>query len=207
MKSLVKFLLGCALVAGLAVSASAQISLYFSPSSQSTSPNGTVTYGLYVKGLKNSADYSGPVLGGYNITLDFDASIVAVQSVSFGSLLSQSGPDFQVADTSTPGVLSLSEISFDSPSVLEAAQSASFALASVTFSGLAKGTSAISFDLANTSLSDENANTLDLAGGGAAGSVSVVPEPSVTAAAIGLAAIGAVVARRRLRQAIVRTAA
>ncbi len=199
MKSLTKFLLGCALAAGFAATASAQISLYLSPSSQSTSVNGTATYSLNVKGLKTSADYAGPVLGGYNITLDFNSAIASVQSVAFGSLLNLSGTDYQSADTSSAGVLSLMEISFDSASALEAAQPGSFTLATITFVGQASGLTGLTFDLANTSLSDENANTLDLAGGGTGGNLSVVPEPSTTAIALGVVAVGAVLVRRRLR--------
>jgi len=194
MKNIVKLLIGCVAAAGIASSASAQISLSLSPSSQSVGLNGVQSFDLNISGLKGSADYSGPALGGFEVTLDYDSTIASAQSVTFGSMLNLSGSDFQYSDTTTtPGVITIEEISYDSASALEAAQGKSFTLATFTLQGINLGSTAITFDLSygNTSLSDENAHTLDLAGGAIGASLKVVPEPGTcTMALMGLGLLG-----------------
>jgi len=203
MKTIAKFLLGCIAMAGLAASASAQITLSLTPTTQTVSVNGLATYNLNISGLKTNADYTGPVLGGYNIVLDFNSAIASAQSVSFGSSLAISGSDLQVADLSTSGQISLTEISYDSAAVLESSQSSSFTVATITFQGLTPGTTALTFDTANTSLSDENANTLDLINAnGASLTVTAIPEPSCAAGVFGVVAVGACLLRRRFARSV-----
>jgi len=199
MKTITKFFLGCIAAAGLAASASAQITLSLSPTTQTVGVNGLATYNLNISGLKSSADYNGPALGAYNIVLDFNSAIASAQSVTFGNALNVFAGDFPSADlTTTAGQITLSDVSFDSAADLESHQSSSFTFATITFQGQAPGTTTLTFDTANTSLSDENANRLDLINAnGSAMTVTAIPEPSCAAGLFGVAAVGACVLRRR----------
>jgi len=199
MKTITKFLLGCIAAAGLAASASAQINLSLSPTTQTVGVNGLAIYNLNISGLKNSADYNGPAMGAYNIVLDFNSAIASAQSVSFGNALNVFAGDFPSADlTTTAGQITLNDVSFDSAADLENHQSSSFTFATITFQGQAPGTTALTFDTANTTLSDENANTLDLINAnGSSLTVTAIPEPSCAAGIFGVAAVGACLLRRR----------
>lgn len=118
--------------------------------------------------------------------------------MTFGSKLDLSGGDFQISDLSTPGQIYLTETSYDSAAALEAAQTSSFTLATFTLEGLSAGTTSVTFDSTLApSLSDENANTLDLISA-TGGSLTVVPEPSSYAMAV--LAMGLCGVRRLLRQ-------
>jgi hypothetical protein len=205
MKTITKFLFGCIAAAGLAVSASAQISLILTPANQAiTTTGGTVTYNLNISGLKGSADLNGPVLGGFEITLNYNPTIALAQSVTFGNssgtdLLNPQGGAFAYQDLTTAGQVLLMESTSDTAAALEAAQGKSFTLATITFQGVGLGTTSLTFDLTNTSLSDENALTLDMAGGATGGTLTVtaIPEPSCAAAVLGVVAVGTCLLRRR----------
>jgi len=197
MKNIVKLLIGCVAAAGIVLPASAQIALSLSPSSQNVGPNGLASYNLNISGLKASADYNGPALGSFTVQLDYNSAVASAQSVAFGSKLNLSGGDLQFADLSAAGQIYLTETSFDSAAALEQAQTGSFTLGTITLQGNALGTTALTFDLPQTSLSDENGNTLDLISANS-GSLTVtpVPEPSLG----GLAALAVAVwgLRRKL---------
>ncbi|MGA3008171.1 MAG: cohesin domain-containing protein [Opitutaceae bacterium] len=198
MKNIKKFLLGCMVAAGIAHTASAQISLYLSPVSQTIGVDGLASYNLVVKGLKGSADYNGPALGGFDVQLDYNSAIASAQSVTFGSMLNLSQDDMQISDLSAPGVIYLSETSFDSPAALESAQTSSFTLATITLEGLTPGTTLLSFDSTYApSLTNEDGFTLDLAGGAVGSSLAVIPEPSCTAGLTAALALGFCALRRK----------
>jgi hypothetical protein len=190
-------LVASVVLAGITFPAAAQLTLSLAPSTQTTGLGGEVTYNIDISGLKSSPDYNGPALGAFSITLDFDSSTASAQSVTIGTLLSNAGPgnDFQVSDLSTPGQIYLSDMSFDSAALLEASQPASFVLGSFTLEGTGLGSTAISFDLANTSLSDENGLGLTLSTANGA-TLTVVPEPG-TCALVGLGLVGLVAQSRR----------
>jgi hypothetical protein len=201
MKSIAKLLLGCAVVAAIALPASAQIGLSLSPTSYSVGVGGTETYNLNISGLFGSADYTGPALGAFNVTLDYNASIAFATSVTFGNslgtdLLNVSGNAITTSDLTTPGQIFLLEGSGDSVAALESQQSKSFTIATITLQGVAPGTTPLTFDLTGTSLSDANSNTLVLNTTTNA-SLTVIPEPSVTASVFGFAAMGFCMLRRR----------
>jgi hypothetical protein len=181
MKNIIKLIIGC-VAAGIILPASAQITLSLSPSSQTNVVGGMEAYNLVVSGLKGSADYNGPALGGFDVQLDFNSTIASAQSVTFGSMLNLSGNDFQYSDlTSTPGQITLAEISYDSAAALEGAQTKSFTLATIDFQGLALGSTTLTID-PGSSLSDENGNTLDVVSlNNGSLTVAAVPEPSTCA--------------------------
>jgi len=194
MKNIYKLLLGCVVAAGITSPATAQISLSLSASSQTTSVGGLETYSLIISGLKGNVDLNGPALGGYQVTLDYNASIASLSADTFGTKLSNSGADYQY-DSSSLGVIQLGEISFDSAALLESSQTASFTLATFTLQGIAPGTTALSFDLANTSLSDENGGSLDLINANS-GTFTVTPAPEPGTCALAALGLGCVVLRR-----------
>ena len=194
MKNIINLLIG-AVAAGIVLPASAQISLSLSPTSSTVALNGTATYSITISGLKGSYDYNGPALGGFTIELDYDSTIASAQAVSFGTSLNLSGTDFQYSDLSTPGQIYFTETSFDLAAALETSQTSSFTLGTITLQGVSLGTTTVSFDAVFTSLSDENAHTLDLISTTGA-SLTVVPEPG--AGALAALAMGLLGLRRKL---------
>ena len=201
MKLLPKLLLGCLAAAGFSCPAFAQVTLSLSPITDTIGIGAQETFNLNISGLKSSADYNGPALGGYTVQVDYNSLTAAAESVSFGSLLSSSGPDYQFSDLTTPGQIYLTETSYDTPAQLEANQTASFTLATFTMQGLSAGTTPLTIDLAQTSLTDGNGNTLDLAKTTNA-SLTAIPEPSVTASVLGALAMGACALRRKFAQTL-----
>ena len=207
MKAFAKLLLGCAVVAAIAMPASAQIGLSLTPVTNTIPQGGTASYNLNISGLQSDVDYT-QALGGYFVQLDYGTSVASVQSVTFGNSLfnldPNGNPDYQSVDTTTtPGVISLVEMSNNSTPALEGAQGKSFTLATITFQGVAPGTTPVTIDanlknpiLSNTTLTDEGANTLDLVNVTNA-SLTVIPEPSVTASVFGAVALGFCMLRRR----------
>ena len=69
-------------------------------------------------------------------------------------------------------------------------------MATIEFQGLAPGTTPLTFDLAQTSLTDENGNTLDLITANS-GSLTVTPVPEPGTWALASLALGLVALRRR----------
>lgn len=198
MKNTMKLLAGCALGLSMALPASASLTLSLTPSSQRTSIGGTASYDVMVSGLKYSSDYNGPALGGFSLFLNFDSSIASVASVSFGSMLSLTQPDFTYSDTSVAGQLYLSEISYDSAQDLEKGQPSGFKLATIVFQGLNLGNTTITFDQAS-SLSDESGGmSLDITSA-TGGNLTVVPEANFGALSglLAVAGLGIVAWRSR----------
>jgi hypothetical protein len=203
MNTVSKFLLACVAVAAIAIPASAQIGLSLSPVTSTVGVGGTATYNLNISGLFGSADYTGPALGGYMIQLDYNSAIASATAVNFGNnlgvdLVNLSGGALQTSDTSTPGQVFLMNISGDSVAALEAAQSKSFTLATITLQGVSQGTTSLSFDTTSfpPELTDASSNTLEVNTMTGA-TLSVIPEPSFTASVFGAAAIGFCAVRRK----------
>lgn len=198
MKPFTKIILGCVFAAGLACPGFGQITLSLSPLSDTLAVGSTESYNLNVSGLKGNVDYNGPALGGYSVAIDYNSLTAAAQSVTFGSMLNLSSDDFQSADLTTPGVISISETSFDTAAALETAQTSGFTLATITMQAVSNVTTALTIDTnpLNTSLSDENGATLDLVKVNNA-SLTAIPEPSMTASVLGALAMGVGAVRRR----------
>ena len=109
------------------------------PSSQTINVSETTAADLVISGLGN---FTSPSLGGFDIDVTFDDSILSFNSETFGTLL---GASIQGVDTSTPGVVSLFEVSLESVSTLDGLQPDSFLLATLMFDGIALGTSQLGF--------------------------------------------------------------
>ncbi len=123
------------------VSPSWAVSLSLSPSTQNINPTQMGTVDLVVADLGN---FVAPSLGAFLVEITFDDSLLAFDSVSYGPSL---GDPFDTIILTTPGAgtVSLDEFSFLFDFELDALQPDTFSLATLTFTGLAPGSSALGF--------------------------------------------------------------
>ncbi|MBK9139770.1 MAG: hypothetical protein IPM17_13555 [Verrucomicrobia bacterium] len=192
MNTLAKALLAGLTGAALVPPASAAI-LSFTPLNSSVNIGDSVTVSVVISGL------SGPIaLGGYQLSVSYDAARVQVTGVSFPAP-PWSGLDLGMGslnsfDLSSPGIIALDEVSFELPATLATDQPDAFTLAQLTFKGLTFGQSPLGFSLVD--LSDAGGAALG-AGMAFAGAINVVPEASewVLMSALGL--VGFAAWRRR----------
>lgn len=179
-------------------------SLVLSPTSQTVSMGETARVGLGIAGLGN---LEAPSLGAFTVSLAFDPAMLNVNDVTFGDYvtgidcLAPSGPGGSLTsfDLTSPGVLTLSELSFESSTVLVDTQPGSFPLASVTFDAVGSGLGSVVCGTA--SLMDETGSPLwaDLSFAFAFVRVEAVPVPVPGAVALGLIGVGLVARLRRDR--------
>jgi hypothetical protein len=140
------------------------------PTTQTIAAGGTADVDLMISGLGN---HTHPALGAWSVTVDFNPSIANLSSVVFGSHLT---PSFQDINTTIPGQVQLSEVSFALPEELIPLQLDSFLLAELGFTGLTSG--ALNVNVSYLDLSDENGHTLG------------VPETGSTLTLLALASVG-----------------
>jgi hypothetical protein len=155
MKTLLTYAMTVIVALGLPSRGAAQISLTLEPSPQSISVGDSASMDLVVSGLGN---LSAPSLGGFDFDLTYDSTIISANSLTFGSFLDLGIGSLQFSDLATAGAIHLDEVSFESSTDLNNTQPDSFTLATLGFTGLAAGISAIDFSFA--SLSDEQAQSL-----------------------------------------------
>lgn len=172
--------LGAALLALVALPAHAII-ITFNPTAQSTTVGSSVDVALVISGLTDGA---APSLSTFDLDLSFDPAILGFSSATFGDpVLGDQLDLFALGSLSsaTPGVgtVNLFELSFDSPSDLDALQAGSFTLATLTFNGLSVGTSAlgISINALGDSLGDPLSASIQ-SGSITSQGTSQIPEPS-----------------------------
>lgn len=120
------------------------VSLTVSPAFQVAFTGSTVTVQVAVSGLQAES------IGAFQLTLNYDPQVLTLQNVTFGhpvfgDQLNLSGfGTSTLVDLSTPGQLTLAEVSFDSASTLNAAQDDDFVLVTVNFLVITTGTSPLS---------------------------------------------------------------
>jgi hypothetical protein len=168
------------------------VGLTFVPALQDVNIGDTAVVDLQVVGV---GDHTSPSLGGFDVTVNFDSSILSFVGATFGGLLGDIGLG-EATTITTPGagVVNLYELSFLEgnvamclfcvPPYLNDLQASSFVIASLSFQAIAGGSSALS--LSNAILADENGDELsdpDLLGAvinvrSDGGGGTVVPEPS-----------------------------
>lgn len=161
------------------------VGLNFSPSqaamlSLSDTSLGVVNGGSYnvdvsISGLGNLAS---PSLGAFDLSVDFDPSLLSLSGVAFGGdAFSAIGWDTYLNMFTIPsltsdysdngsGTVNIWEVSFETVSDLVANQPSAFVLATLSFDGIADGTSGLSLSL--NALGDENGDPLN----------QPVPEPA-----------------------------
>jgi hypothetical protein len=192
-------LLGALLLGTLLAAPAAALSIQVRPSSQRVGLGGAVEVAVALSGL---GDLAAPSLSTYDLELSFDAARLAFEGASFGDPLLGDPLDVLGLGSVTsvgelsPGRVELFALSLDSPADLERLQRGDFTLATVRFTAVAAGTSAIA--VVPIALGDAFGDPLDVERV-ENGSVAVVPEPAACAAfAAGLGVI-ALSARRRAR--------
>ncbi len=137
----------------------ANISLGISPITQS---GNSVNLGIVISGLSSA---SAPSLGGYDFDIGFDPAHLSFNSAIFGdSVLGNQldlfnlGSNYTTANLVSPGILNLSELSFDAIADLNTLQADSFTLATLSFNMLNPGTSQLT--VAINVLSDAEGSAL-----------------------------------------------
>jgi hypothetical protein len=201
-----KSIAALAILACAAGQALAQSEPVVSISSDTLSQGGVATVDLSISGLG-----SGTQLGGYDLNVGFNPSIVSFSSAIFGDpklgdQLNLEG--FGTFSSATPGAgtVDLAELSFDSAAALQSSQASAFSLVQLTFDARSVGTSAL--DLSINAVSDAFGNSLTpgLSNGSISvtGSTMAAPEidPTSAFAALTLLAGSLAVARSRGRTSL-----
>ncbi len=185
------FFMGAFLVCA---SAQAQL-LTFAPSSQSLNSGDAFSVDLRISGLGDGTSLS---VGVFDIDVFFDALLLSFDDATYGAGLDVLGLGSLQITTPGGGAVNLFELSFDTAAELNALQPAAFTLATLHFTALTAGTSAL--DLAVNAMGD--ADGADLPVSVQNGSViiappsTIVPEPQSLALLLaGLTLLGVV--RRR----------
>ena len=143
----------------------------------------------------------GPRLGGYSLTLGYDASIITPTSITFGSGLALgtygSLQDYHITEFPFFGTVDLDETSLETTATLLHLQPSAFALATITFTGVGVGSSLIDFTWAE--ISDQAGTAAaDIQGFNTYGtSLTVVPEPAWFGVMSGCGMLGFALWRRR----------
>jgi hypothetical protein len=161
------FLLVFAAIAFSQALCASPISLVLTPASIPVTAGQTVNVVASISGLGNP-----PSVGSFDLSVAFDPALVSPAGVAFGSFLGDVSLGEAITDfTSSPGVFEFAEVSLLTSSQLDAlqgAQSGSFGLAAVSFTGLTSGT--VSFGFSTGVVDDSFGNKL-----------VEIPEPSTLA--------------------------
>jgi hypothetical protein len=144
--------------------------------SAAISQGNTATIDLGISGLGG-----GTALGVFDITVDYNPSVVSFGSATFGDPVLGDQLDLEgfgtfQNTTSGAGSAELFELSFDSSAALTSLQSTNFTLAALTFTGVANGTSDLSLSV--NALGDQNGDAIPADLG--SGSITVGPSASVS---------------------------
>lgn len=186
-----KTTLALALLLALAPAGAGAVSIDLAPGVVAATVGASFDLELVVSGL---GDGAAPSLGAYDFDLEFDASLLAFESVAFGTQL---GAGSLQASGVAGGVVDLAEVSLLSPAALDALQPGSFVIATLRFTPLAPGTSSVGFGQAI--VGDGFGAPLQVSLGGArVVAERAIPEPG----AVALFGLGALVLARRLRPSV-----
>jgi len=174
-------LLGLSLVAGgIAAAPCVGAAIGFTPSQQRATDGDVVSVDVIATGLGNGVS---PSIGSFDLDLLFDATVLSFHSYSIGAALGASPVDASLGDLGG-GLIDLAAVSLDSPADLNATQSSTVSLASLSFEVLnlaLNASTTISIDAADSLLflGDEDYDPLVITGLSSARVVnpSTVPLP------------------------------
>lgn len=182
------------------------VSVFVAPASQTVNVADTATIEIRISGLGNLSSLS---LGAWAADLQYDSSIISLNSISFGTQLDTGTfGSIQIDNGSGGGLISIDEVSLESPADLNANQPGAFVLATIDFTALATGVSPVSFvhDGVVSSFGDEMGVELadiDFGDGeirvGDGTSIPSVPDGGSTALLLGLVLVGLAGIRKGLR--------
>lgn len=170
-------------VTGLAAAPAGAVSLGLSPPAVSPAPGGSFAVDLVV------SDLAGAVVGGFDVTLGFDPTALAIAGVSFDSQLGAIPAEATAEAIGGTGTLSLAAFSILSTAALEALQGDSVRLATIVFEATSAAPSAIG--IAAALLADGPGAPLVLGAPPSGTNVTPIPEPAgalVFALGVGLTA-------------------
>ncbi len=172
------------------------------PVTQNIAVGGTAVVNLNISGLGAGVT---PTLGSWLAYIAFDSLVVSIgtANVTFGTNLDLGViGTISLVDGTTPNLIKIDETSFEDMAALNLVQPAAFTLATLTFTGVAQGTSALTFN--RLELGDEMGFPLALSSSTASitvGTPTGVPEGGsllpLLVSCIGLVVLGDVARRRR----------
>jgi hypothetical protein len=170
------------------------------PGSQSVTLGSPVNMALNIQGLGEP-----PSIGTFDVTLDFDPTILSFASATFGDpilgdqLDPTGGGNTINFFTLGAGSIELFDLSLDSAADLNALQASSFSLVGISFSTVGSGSSLLTLSV--NALGDENGDALSASlqsGSVDVNTASDVPEPTtVTLGALGVL-VGVLLRHRRV---------
>jgi hypothetical protein len=186
------------MVLGLgAIPAANAVTISLVPEQGTIQAGGTTLVDVVASGLSDNS--MGGAIGGYDLNVSFDPSLLAWSSTTFGSGLDVTGlGDIRESNLTGSGKLETFEVSLDSVQDLATLQPNSFVLFSFNLTGIAPGTSALGLE--TLSLTDESGNPLaaELQGS----SVTVAPVPLPAAGWLLLSGLGSLFGLGRSRGAL-----
>jgi hypothetical protein len=142
MRKMIRLFIAIGVVALLNIKPVHAVFLSLTPTSATVTTGNIVDLDVSISGLGNP-----PSVGTFDLSVGFDSTILSPTSVTFGPLLGD--PSLLEAltafDLSSPGIVEFAEVSLLSPSDLDALQSPSFSLATISFTAISEGSSPFFF--------------------------------------------------------------
>jgi len=178
------------------------ITISVMPASQTVSLGSSINVAVGISGLD---DHTAPALGVFDVSLDFDPSILSFDGAAFGdpALGDQLDP-LALGNTiafysASSGSVDLFDLSLDSASDLNSLQEPSFILATLSFDATGSGTSSLALTVNTLGDADGNFLSAALENGSISIATSAAPEPSAAGLAPAAIMLAAVCLGRRNR--------